>query len=504
MKYKYKRKPYRHQVAALKDLLGRDFGGALLMEPRTGKTQVACDYAAIRHMQGVVNRVVIVCPASVMGVWEDEIAAVIPFKTRITIWDKDGRKTEQLPRYGRDILDFVIINYDAFSTPGRIISRDPETGEVKRSRTRGGRFEMKRELRRWQPQMMILDESHRIKTPSARKTTMLWALGKLPSVQYRVIMTGTAVTKAKRTFDIYSQWKFLNPTGWVEDYTMASFKGEFGVWRSMGNYERFIRNQNMPKLRKLIHQDSFAVTRDECYDLPKAFPPRLINVKLEESAEAYDEMTEDLIARIKTGEVTAASIKLVQTLRLAQITSGIAKTEPTPQYPKGRLVRIGHEKLRVLEDLLVDMFEEDEKVVIAARFRADIASIAKLVVKLKGKQWQLHGGVDRRTRDANIKAFRAWDGPGAFIAQPSAGGLGIDLSSSATMIWYSLTNSYVDWTQFTDRVALSARAVRTIYLLAGPSDRLMYNTLINDQDVGKAIQESPDRLRRNFKRTKSS
>jgi SNF2 family DNA or RNA helicase len=498
VKYKYKRRPYRHQVAALKDLLSRDFGGALLMEPRTGKTQVAIDFCGVRHMQGVVNRVVIVCPVSVIGVWIDEIQAVCPWPHRITIWDKQGRKEVDLPRNNRSVLDFVIINYEAFQQPGRILGRN-EDGEIRRSKTRGGRFEMKRALIRWQPQCIILDESHRIKTPSARKTTTLWSIGRV--ADYRIIATGTAVTKAKRIFDIYSQWKFLNPNGWVQDYTIASFKGEFGIWRSMGKYDRWIRNQNMPKLRGLIHQDAFAITRDECYDLPKAFPPRLIKVPLEESASAYDQMAEDLIARIKTGEVTVAQIKIVQRTRFAQITSGIARTEPTPAYPSGRLVRIGREKLRVLEDLLVDMFEEDEKVVIAARFRADIASIVKVVQKLKGRAFELHGGVTRAQRDINIRNFRTHNGPGAFIMQPSAGALGIDLSTSSTMIWYSLTDSYVDWTQCTDRVALAERAVRTIYLLGeGTNDEIMYEALQTDQDVGKMIQESPNRLRRNLKR----
>ena len=108
--YRFKKKPYKHQVKALKKLLSTGFGGALLMEPRTGKTKVAIDYLSVLHQAGKVNRVVIVCPVGVMGVWKDELKANCPHRYRLTIWDRDGRKLVELPKFGFDILDVLIIN----------------------------------------------------------------------------------------------------------------------------------------------------------------------------------------------------------------------------------------------------------------------------------------------------------------------------------------------------------------------------------------------------------
>jgi SNF2 family DNA or RNA helicase len=487
------------------------FGGALLMEPRTGKTQVALDYACIGFRQGKIKRVMIACPVSVMGVWEDEIAEVCAHTPyTITVWDKEGRKEEpQLPTDDRH-LHFVLINYEAFQQPGAVMERAPDEvndygrvikkGEVlKRSKSRGGRYDMKKAFRRWQPDLEILDESHRIKSPSARKTTMLWSLGKF--AKYRIIMTGTAVTKKRRILDIYSQWKFLNPDGWVSEYTAKEFKAEFGVWRSMGRWDLFIRPQNQPKVRNLIHPDSYAIARDECYDLP-ASRNQIIHVDLDpDTARIYDDMAEELIAKVQSGEITTASIKLVQTLRFQQITSGITQVEPTPQYPEGRLVRIGREKLRMAEEILSDLFEADEKVVMAARFKADIAALVKVGKKLKVPVFELHGGIKRRDRDIAIAKFRKHEGAALFVMQPQAGALGIDLSTAATFIWFSLTNSMVDWIQCCDRIALSPRGTVIMYLLArGTYDEVMYQSLMEDQDVSRMIQESPDRLRRNFKK----
>lgn len=523
-KYKFKTKPYKHQYAALQKLLALGWGGALLMEPRTGKTKVSIDFASIRHQQGLVSRVLIVCPMAIVDVWVDEIATHCPFEYTITIWDKKGRKKAELPKFGRTTLDFVIINYDAFSTParakkvlneeGKLRSERRADGSIVRHRNKGGRYDLVKAFKAWAPQLIILDESHRIKSPSAKKATALVRLGTV--ADYRLICTGTAVTKAKRTFDLYMQWKFLNPDSRLlfnfdtgGRHTSATFKDMYGRFISLPvnpaqpkgrQYPKFQGIRNPNRLRRLVHAESFAVTRDECFDLPPAYPDQIIHVPLEESAPVYDQMAEEMVAKIRSGEYTEASIRLVQNLRLAQITSGIAKTEPSVAYPEGRLVRIGGEKLRTLEDLLEDWFEQDEKIVICARFRADITSIAKVCDKLKTKRYLLYGGQERSTRTASIRGFKDYQGPAAFIMNPQAGSMGIDLRSASTMVWYSLTQSFVDYTQARDRIALSGKANRYVFLQAeGTYDELQYDSLQEDKDVVKLIHESPERLLRNFK-----
>lgn len=500
MRYRFKRTPYRHQVAALKKLISTKWGGALIMDPRTGKTAVAIDYASVLHQGGKVNRVLVLCPLGVMGVWEDEIAAVCPVKHRVLVWDKEARKVQALPRFGQDVLDFVVLNHDALSVAGAITGTH-EDGTIKRSKNRGGRYDMRKKLKAWQPQLIVVDESHRFGSPSAAKTRSLHSIG--PVADYRVVMTGTAITKKKKVFTIYPQWKFLDPEGWIKGYTMDSFKHTFARWTNRDGYPRWLGNDEraMQRLRLNIHKDSFAITRDECYDLPPS-RDQIVPVQLTgHGAEVYDEMAEEMIALIKTGEMSEAQIKLVLRLRLAQITSGIVKTLPTDQRPEGRLVRVGRDKLNVAQSLLEDWFEAEEKVVIAARFRADIASLSKLCsTKLKVKTFELHGGVKRRERDANIKAFRAHSGPAAFVMQPGAGSLGIDLSTSSTMLWYSLIDSFVDYSQAKDRIALSPRGTVHVHLLAkGTVDYDMYRTLQEDADFVRMVQASPDRLRRNFK-----
>jgi len=527
VKYVWKTKPYVHQVAAVKAALPKLYetgGYALLMEPRTGKTKVAIDLAGIMHQKGDVQRVLVVCPINVMDVWIREIQHHYPFKCRITVWDKLGRKELQLPSWNAT-MEFVIVNYDAFSAPGAIRGREQiempdgstRPGAILRSKSRGGRYDMKKKLRNWQPQLVILDESHRIKGPGSRKTRTLWSIAWLERrngtietlVPYRLALTGTVLTKKKRIFDIWSQWRFVNrfsPLVWDKHHEMAitleEFKNDFAVFTNRNGFPQWLRNRPTTerRLRNLLHQESFAVTRDECFDLPARLDPVLIPVPLEESAKYYDKMAEEMVARLNDKEFTWAKIPLVLRLRLSQITSGIAKAEPTPQYPDGRLVRVGREKLRMLEDFCLDQFEADEKIVIGAQFRGDISSIRTLMKRLKVPAFELHGGVNRHERTRGIDQFNRVDGAAVMICQPAAASEGIDLRAASTMVWYSMTDSWVHYQQFEDRIALSGKACRYVYLLGeGTIDEIRYQSLQEDGDMARRITESPERLLRNFR-----
>lgn len=506
MKYRWKKRPYYHQVKAVKKLLANGYGGALLMEPRTGKTKVAIDYMSILHQAGKVNRVVVVCPAGVMGVWIDQLLENCPCEYRVTLWDRKGRKRSDLPKYGQDILDIVIMNYDAFATAGAWRTDrqgnfiTDEHGNRLRSKSAGGRYEVKRKLKRWQPQLMILDESHRIKSPSARKST---ALHSFRHVEYRLILTGTVVTKSKRLFDIYSQWRFLNPTRFMyktgdnwEPMTFADFKSQYGRWQKMDKWEKWIGNHNESELHKKIHMDAFSITREECYDLPKQ-TDQIIHIELDESADVYDRMAEDMVARIETGEITEASIRLVQRLRLQQITSGLFRTSPSKEYPEGRIYIGGSEKLRAMESRLEDLMEADEKVVIGALFKTDINRIEDMVKRLKVPVFVIKGGMRHDERERARLGFPRVKGGAVFIGQPAAAGEGIDLSCASILQWYSLTPSWVNYRQFSDRIALSEHPTfHEFFIARGTIDELMYETLLEDGDIGKKMITSPERLLR--------
>jgi ERCC4-related helicase len=207
-------------------------------------------------------------------------------------------------------------------------------------------------------------------------------------------------------------------------------------------------------------------------------------------------MANTMVHELETGEIAEASIPLVVTLRLLQITGGHVGVAPVPGE-KTVAHPVGTEKLRALEELLIEeTLEREEKVVIAAKFKAEIDLILALCKRLQIATHVIRGGMARSHTDDAIRAFRRnTDRATAMVIQPDAASLGIDLSTASHMIWYSLTSSWVNWTQACDRIALSRTSTTFTYLQVPHSvDSLLYTSLMNDTDVSRLILSNPKGL----------
>lgn len=499
-KYRFKTRPYKHQRAGVKFAL-RQFrqglGVAFLFEPRTGKTKTAIDTLGALHLKHDVRRVLIIAPNRVLGTWVKEIHAHCPFMVQTIIWDKDERKTFALPKdLGPYDMQIVLVNFEAFGQPGHKLKSG------RRSKA-DGRYKFRQVIKKWldadKHAAAIVDEGHRIKNASGKVANMVVSMR--PLFRYRMLLTGTPITKARRAHDIYMLWQWVNPQRFASwGPTLQAFQNHIGVFsRNMGfPVWRRADEEGMADLQEGLHEDAMVVRRQDCFDLPPS-ETRIIEVPLSKvTARHYDEMAEDMLTRLKTGEIVEASIPLVVTLRLQQLTSGFLGV-PVKQGKKLVTVahRVGREKLTALEDLLAEeIIEHEDKVVIAARFKLDLDDIEKLCGRLKLPSYSIRGGVSRRASDDALRAFARADSA-AMIIHPLAGGVGIDLSTASNMIWYSLTPSWVDFTQANDRIALSRRSTTFTYIISpGTVDELTYQTLMNDGDVAKQILRKPELILR--------
>ena len=493
--YPYKRSPYSHQTAALKLALSLK-KAALLMEPRTGKTKVAIDWMSALSLAGRLDRAVIIAPARVLDVWVHAFHDDCPVRYHLHIWDAKARKFPPPKVSGNYDLSVVLVNYEAFSNSG---AKLPSGLHSKKT----GRFKNRALLERWlegQPAACVLDESHKIKSPSAKMATMIVSMRDY--FDYRLILTGTPITKAKRVFDIHMQWKFLNPGRFSDCPTHEDFKNKFGEWgmsfaTGMPELKR-LRNEEL--LTERIYMDSYRVKRDDCFDLP-ARTTVIQKIKLgSKTGDAYDELAKEMVAQIEHDTKThtvEASIPLVLTLRLTQILGGFATVAATDESLDKRVIPVGREKLEALEALVDEAIENDEKMVIAARFKPEMDAITTLIERKNVPVYEVRGGLSRSIVTDGISAFKDEIGTAFMVIQPQAGGVGIDLSTAAQMVWYSLTSSWVDYTQACDRIALSEKATTYTYLLAENTvDEILYQALQDDGDVSEAILRDPRKVLR--------
>jgi SNF2 family DNA or RNA helicase len=179
MNYKFKTKPYAHQLTALEKSWNRETY-AYFMEMGTGKTKVLIDNAAMLYDKGKINGVLIVAPKGVVGTWyNQEIPTHLPthIENVSVLWQSNitkeqSRKLGTLFKTGEE-LHILIMNVEAFST------------------TKGVDFAAKFLVSH--NTLMAIDESTTIKNPRAKRTKNIIKLSE--RAKYRRIMTGSPVTK---------------------------------------------------------------------------------------------------------------------------------------------------------------------------------------------------------------------------------------------------------------------------------------------------------------------
>ena len=454
MNYKFKTKPYKHQLTALeKSVDKKEYG--YFMEMGTGKSKVLVDNMAILYDKGKINGALIIAPKGVYRNWlEQEIPIHLAshIKPKMVLWTALTSKTKEkeyqtLFETGFD-LHVLIMNVEAFSTK------------------KGVEFAYK--FLRSHKTIMAVDESTTIKNPSAKRTKSILMLGK--QAKYRRILTGSPVTKSP--LDLYSQCAFLNED-LLDHGSFYSFRNRYAhmIERNFGGRRVQIVGsyQRLDELEEILKKFSYRVQKSECLDLPKKiFINRTIELTKEQN-EAYATMKSAALASLK-GKMATAPHVLTQLMRLHQITCGHLKSDD------GTITNFKH---RRIEELIDVMNEMEGKVIIWANYVHDINEITKALENEygEGSVVQYYGKVSSEDRQRAIKEFQDPDSPVKyFIGNTQTGGYGITLTAASNVIYYS--NSY----DLEKRLQSEDRAHRI-----GQTKSVTYVDLIAEKTVDEKI-----------------
>lgn len=406
-------KPYQHQIKGYNlGLINPSF--ALLAEMGTGKSLTAVAIASRRYQRGEVRRLLVVAPTSVCPVWPEEFeAATIQYAVQV-LQGPTKKRLEKLKNFSSQGLQVAVINYEAT-------------------------WRMVDELKEWEPDMIIADESQRIKNHAAQQSKAMHKLGKV--AKYKLILTGTPVQKAP--LDFFSQYKFLNPSIFGGSY--YAFRNRYAVMGGYGGHE-VVSYQHLDELTKKAHSIAYRVTKKEALDLPPQLPPEYRYCTLEPKArKLYDDIRKNSYAELKNGEITATNV-LTRLLRLQQATGGFIDTDD------GSLKQISEAKLTVLRETVEDLIVAGKKVVIFARFRPEIAAIQKMLEGMKVRYSWIAGDVPTKDRGKKVKEFQEDAGCMAFVAQIQTAGLGITLHAADTAVFYSVDFNYANYEQARARI----------------------------------------------------
>ena len=415
MNYKFKTKPYAHQLIALEKSWDKTEYG-YFMEMGTGKSKVLVDNMAMLYDKGKINGAIIVAPKGVYRTWlEQEIPTHLAshIQPTMVLWTASTSKTKDkeyqlLFKTGHD-LHILIMNVEALST--------------KKGLAFAAKFMSCHET------MLAIDESTTIKNPSAKRTKSILLLGK--QAKYRRILTGSPVTKSP--LDLYTQCGFLNSflLGFDSFYAFRNryanmIDRNFGGRRVqlIGSYKR------LDELEETLKKFSYRVLKEDCLDLPpKVYTRREVELT-DEQSKAYSTMKSAALALLK-GKMATAPHVLTQMMRLHQITCGHLKNDD------GTITEIKNNRVKELINLLDEV---EGKVIIWANYIHDIQHIVKEITDEYGAESivQYYGAISSDDRQEAIKKFQDKDSKVRFfIGNPQTGGYGITLTAANTVVYYS-------------------------------------------------------------------
>ena len=414
MNYRFKTKPYKHQLTALEKSWNRETY-AYFMEMGTGKTKVLIDNLAMLYDKGKVNGALIVAPKGVVGTWyNNEIPAHLPdhIENVPVLWQanitkEQSRKLGNLFKIGEE-LHILIMNVEAFST------------------TKGVDFA--RKFLSSHNTLMAIDESTTIKNPKAKRTKSILKLSEM--AKYRRIMTGSPVTK--NPLDLYSQCEFLSP--WHLDFqSYYAFRTRYAIMKNANIAGRQIQLvagfQRLGELSEKLNPFSYRVLKSDCLDLPdKIYMKRQIKLSPDQF-KVYDQMKKEALATLNGKKVTTVNA-LTQLMRLHQITCGhfTADDGTTQEITNNRI----NELMSVLNEL-------EGKAIIWANYQHDIRNIIKEVVKVHGPGSivDYYGLTPQDERQKNRNAFQNDPKVRFLVGTPQTGGYGLTLTAANTVIYFS-------------------------------------------------------------------
>ena len=414
--YKLKTNPWPHQWKALDYVMTRDLA-AVFTDMGSGKTKIMIDL--------IVNRgfgfVLIIGTKKSCTVWEKEFEihsdipkncvnnlSGIPTPRKVSIM-----KEKLFSKQNGCAPAIFIINYEA-------VWRDP----------------LKKFLYNQKYDAIILDESHRIKTPNSKVNICISTLGRRAACRY--ILSGTPTPESP--IDIYGQYKFLNPE--IFGTNFSRFKEQFQNIDAAESVRRgyIVLDEKEPyihldQLKKRVYKCAFNVKSE--VELPEVTHVYFDQYLSEEAQEIYKELNKEGVYEDSSG-VTETNNILAKYTRLQQLLSGYLYVE-NEDFTEQRLVKRDQSKREALEYIIGEIPRSD-KIVIFAKYRTDFKSIREVCRRLGRNYGEISGKHD---------SYKNWkEGKIDCLAvQYNSGSESISLVEARFCIYYSHTFSYGQYQQ---------------------------------------------------------
>lgn len=427
----YKIPLWKHQLEAIQKARSlNEF--ALFFEMGTGKTATAINI--LRHWYkdlGQILPTLVFCPPVIIGQWAAEWSTHSNIASLVVQLKGSGKERLRLLQEG------LASNKKIFITNYETLQMEAVFQEFLKARF----------------QAIVCDEAHKLKSHDGKRTKRMVTLA--DQALKKLILTGTPILNGP--MDLFSQFRILD-SGKTFGKSFWEFRARYFYDKNAGmpSHVHFPDWRPRPGIEEvfnsMIYTKAMKADKKDCLDLPPLIR-KIISVELSSKQQRmYEELREDFVAFVDNnvngigGNAIVTNNALVKILRMQEIVSGFytardisdedAELQFTEEFSD-------NPRLAALQELLEDIVPS-HKVIVWAPFRRNYAMIGVVCEKIKAGYVELNGTISAGQRDANIKRFKEDATCRVLVANPKAGGVGLNLVEASVCIYYARGYSLED------------------------------------------------------------
>lgn len=353
-------------------------------------------------------------------------------------------------------------------------------------------------IQEWRPEIVVADEAHLIKNPTAKRTKAATKLGDTADSRY--VLTGTLILNSIK--DVFAPWRFLDQgeTFGKNYHVFLSqyMQDENAAWKNRpGYFPKLVpRDDKYDELHdKLYARATRVLKKDVLKDLPPLVKVRR-NVELgTEQRKYYEEMKRDFVTFVqekrKKQELSGAVIAqlaVTKALRLQQICTGYVTTEDGEEIFIENNPRLD-ETRDLLEEIVVN---GGYKCIVWCAFRANYRQIGELCDALKINHVFLTGEMTPEEKRDAMDRFNTDPNCTVMCANRRAGGIGVNLVAASHSIVFSRNFSLGDELQSEARnhrggSQIHERITKIDLCARDTIDEQLLEALASKEDVSKRV-----------------
>jgi SNF2 family DNA or RNA helicase len=371
---------------------------------KSGATLWACEYLL---QQGVIRRVLITCPLSVLHVWTDELFNIAPHRTAVVLLGAKAKRLQLLA----EGTTYCIINHDGVAT-------------------------IKEEIKKGGFDLIVGDEAATYRNPSTTRYKVFKEVTK--PVPRLWLLTGTPAPTAPT--DVWALIKLVDPQGLAMSF--GAFKEL--TMRKVSNFIWIPRQDSSETIYKLM-KPAIRFKKEDCLDLPPmTYVSRECSLS-DEQKKAFEQMRKHLALEKKEGgeKITAANAA-VKLGKLMQICCGVVKDNEGETHQLDDSPRLS---------LLKEVIEEaGNKAIVFIPFKGVMKRVKEFLDAAKIGAEVVNGDVSQGAREAIFQQFQHGSLP-VLLAHPMTAAHGLTLTASSCIIWYGPIFSAELWEQGNARIS---------------------------------------------------